>query len=107
MDFYTVTKILYDAVKDHGKPILVAEAGCASNGGSKNNWFRDMFHSLAVGNFPLIKGLVLFDTPMAVTPTGIPADLGISSDNEVFNIIDTTEIIHQLNIKPYKKGAKE
>ena len=104
MDFYTVTKILYDAVKGYEKPIIVAEAGCAASGGNKNNWYRDMFHSLAVGNFPAIKGLVLFDTPIGVTPTGIPVDLGISSDSTVYSALDRKNMVQKLNITTNKKG---
>lgn len=104
MDFYTVTKLLYDAVKPYGKPVLVAEAGSAANGGSKRDWYRDLFHSIAAGNFPLIRGLVLFDTPQGVTPTGIPVDLGFSTDSTITGAIDGKELINQLHIIPYAKG---
>jgi len=106
MDFYTITKLLYDAVKFSGKPILVAETGCAEAGGNKNNWYRDMFHSLAAGNFPLIKALVLFDTPLAVTPTGISVDLGFSGDSTVYRAINRSELADNLHIKPSIKGDK-
>lgn len=92
MDFYTVTKILYDAVKEYEKPVILAEVGCVQAGGNKPNWYRDMFHSLAAGNFPLVKAVVLFDTPKGKTPTGLIADLGISSNPDIFGAIDIEDL---------------
>jgi|WetSurMetagenome_2_1015567.scaffolds.fasta_scaffold00317_12 hypothetical protein len=106
MDFYTVTKLLYDAVKRYGKPVVVAEAGCAASGGNKNDWYRNLFHDLALGNFPLIKGLVLFDTPHGNTPAGLSVDLGFSSDETVFSEINKQELVSSVKIKEQRKGAK-
>lgn len=103
LDFYTVTKILYDAVKGYNKPILIAETGCVPGGGNKNNWYRDMFHYLAVDNFPLVKALVLFDTPLATSPTGIPVDLSFSSDEEVYVAIDKNELLQKIRLQPFPK----
>ncbi len=104
MDFYTVTKILYDAVKGYNKPIIIAEAGCGQGGGNKNDWYRDMFHSLATKNFPLVKGLIIFDAPQAQTPSGLPVDLSFTSDAEVYTKIDKKEITDHIKIKTYHKG---
>ncbi|MFH0919169.1 MAG: glycosyl hydrolase [Fibrobacterota bacterium] len=106
MDFYITTKLLYDAVKFANKPILVAETGCAAAGGNKNNWYRDMFHSLAAGNFPLIKALVLFDTPLAITPTGISVDLGFSGDSAVYGAVNRSEFTEKLHIQSLQKGTE-
>jgi hypothetical protein len=102
MDFYNVTKIFYDQVKMYNKPILIAETGTVGAGGNKAVWFRDMFHYLAVDNFPLIKGLVLFDTPNSKTPTGIPVDLSMSSDSTVYSLIKQNRSLDSLNIKKNK-----
>jgi hypothetical protein len=106
MDFYIVTKLLYDAVKKYGKPIMIAEAGCTASGGNKNDWYRNMFHDLALGNFPQVKGLVLFDTPHGTTPTGIPVDLGFSSDNDVYSGINKQELISSVKIQTLSKGVQ-
>jgi hypothetical protein len=103
MDFYIVTKLLYDAVKKYNKPIIIAEAGCASSGGNKSDWYRNMFHDLAMQNFPLIKGLVLFDTPHGTTPTGLPVDLGFSSDSEVYSKINKEELVSKIKINALNK----
>lgn len=106
-DFYTVTKILYDAVKRYEKPVILAEVGCVQAGGNKPNWYRDMFHSLAVGNFPLVKAVVLFDTPKGKTPTGLIADLGVSSNSNVFGAINTEDLIKcGMQPIPSQGGAK-
>lgn len=104
MDFYTVSKLLYDAVKQYDKPVLIAETGCASSGGNKPYWFRDMFHVLATGNFPLVRGLVIFDTPHGVTTTGIRADLGFSDDTSVYSVIGSKEFAEKLRVSAYLKG---
>ena len=101
MDFYTITKILYDAIRGYGKPVIIAEVGCADAGGNKTIWFRDMFHYLAVKNFPLVKALVLFDTPHATTPGGLPVDLGISSSGALTVIAKTD--LSTLNINHHTK----
>ncbi len=97
MDFYIMTKLLYDAFSRFDKPIIVCEVGTVSNGGNKGNWYRDMFHVLSTNNFPLIKALVIFDTPNSTTPTGIPVDLGFSSDSAVFTSININSLV-RMNI---------
>jgi hypothetical protein len=92
MDFYIITKLLYDAVKGYGKPVLICEVGCVPNGGDRPGWYRDMFHYLGAGNFPLVKGVVLFDAHQATTPTGLPADLGFTSDTTVYSVLNKAEI---------------
>lgn len=74
LDFYSITKLAYDAYRDLGPPLLIAEVATSSLGGSKSDWVRDMFHSLATKNFPKIRALVLFDHPNTTTNGGIPVD---------------------------------
>lgn len=47
LDFYSLTKLFYDAYRDLGPPLFIAEAGTSSAGGNKADWIRDMFHVLA------------------------------------------------------------
>jgi hypothetical protein len=77
LDFYTLTKLAYDAYRDLGPPLLIAEVATVSLGGSKSDWVRDMFHSLASNNFPKIRALVLFDHPNTKTNSGIPVDWSV------------------------------
>lgn len=102
LDFYTITKYYYDSYKHLNKPIMVAEVGCSSYGGNKNLWYRDMFHSLAVNNFPKIKLLVLFDNPVGKTSTGLDLDWSMTGDNEVYK-----QIKSQVNMKDFHtQGAR-
>ena len=87
LDFFTITKLFYDKYKQYDKPMMIAEVGCSDYGGNKNLWFRDMFHSLAVNNFPLIKLVVIFDNPSGKTTTGLDVDWSMSADKEVYQMI--------------------
>lgn len=78
LDFYTITKLFYDAYSPLGIPMLVAEAGSSSAGGNKADWIRDMFHDLGQNNFPGVRGLVLFDQPSGQTSTGLPIDWSLA-----------------------------
>ena len=98
VDFYTLTRTFYDAVKGYGKPIMIAEVGCSPSGGDKVNWYRDMFHYLAVNNFPAIKTLVLFDAPSSTAPNGLPVDLAFTTTNGVYDVIDKQLLIDSLSI---------
>jgi beta-mannanase len=42
-----------------GKPVFIAEVGCAESGGSKADWIRDAFRQV-VSHFKQIKGIVWF-----------------------------------------------
>jgi len=84
LDFYTLTKLFYDAYAPLGVPMLIAEAGTSSAGGNKADWIRDMFHDLAQNNFPEVRGLVLFDQPSGHTDTGLPVDWSLAEVGDAF-----------------------
>lgn len=84
LDFYTLTKLAYDAYRDLGPPLLIAEVATVSLGGGKSVWVRDMFHSLATKNFPQIRAVVLFDHPNTTTNGGIPVDWSVGEVSESF-----------------------
>lgn len=97
LDFFTITKLYYDKYKHLDKPIMIAEVGCSEFGGNKNEWFRDMFHTLAVDNFPLIKLLVIFDNPVGKTPTGLDVDWSMTGDKKVYQLIKSQVNINEFN----------
>jgi hypothetical protein len=78
LDFYTLTKLLYDAYRGLGPPLLVAEVATTSAGGNKADWVRDMFRTLSANNFPRIRAVVLFDQPGGQTSSGLPVDWSIA-----------------------------
>jgi hypothetical protein len=78
LDFYTIAKLYYDAYRGLGPPLLVAEVATSSAGGNKADWVRDMFHTLAQGDFPRIRALVLFDQPGGQTDGGLPIDWSLA-----------------------------
>lgn len=84
LDFRTVTRHFYDRVSQFNKPIIIGEAGSLDAGGNKKEWYSDMLRSLKIGEFPLIKAIVFFDTPVSRTPQGNPADLGFSNVEGIF-----------------------
>jgi hypothetical protein len=87
LDFYSIAKLSYDRYRDLGPPLLVAETATTSAGGNKADWVRDMLHSLAAGNFPRIRALVLFDQPNGSTSSGLPIDWSLAEDPQVFAAI--------------------
>ncbi len=103
LDFFTLARTLYNPMRQFDKPILIAETGSVPAGGNKNHWYRDMFHSLAQGDFPLVKGLVLFDTPLAKAPNGMDVDLSMTSDDEVYAAIKEHPSMEKLGLRPVKR----
>ena len=57
--FSEVFKPAYDALSAYNKPMFLAEFSCTEHGGSKGEWFKNMFKVLPT-EFPRIKGLVIF-----------------------------------------------
>ncbi len=98
MDFYNLAKTLYNPMRAFGKPVLIAETGSVPAGGDKNLWYRDMFHSLAQGDFPLVKGVVLFDTPLSKAPNGMTVDLSMTSDEGVYSAIKEHASLQELGL---------
>jgi hypothetical protein len=78
LDFYSLTKLFYDAYRGLDRPMLVAETATTSVGGHKPDWVRDMFHSLSRRNFPDIHGLILFDQPAGQANSGLPIDWSLA-----------------------------
>ncbi len=103
IDFFTLTRSFYDAVKQYNKPVIIAEVGTVEQGGNKNIWFRDMFNTLATGTFPMIHGLIVFDTPVSKAPNGLTVDLSMTTDENIYSVIDTRKLTDSLHIIPYRK----
>ena len=82
-----MTKLYYDAYRDLGPPLLVAEVATSSAGGNKTDWVRDMFQSLAQNNFPKLRALVLFDHPGGQTSSGLPVDWSLAEDPGTFDVL--------------------
>lgn len=100
LDFFSILHGTYGVMQTYGKPILIAEAGTSSSGGDKNIWYRDMFQSLAKGDFPLVKGVVIFDNPVGKAPNGLPVDLSMTTDSTVYQGIFKTEAMRKLGMHP-------
>jgi len=73
-DMRTLLKKLRDPLQVHGKPFLVAEAGTTNGGGNSADWWSEAFHDLSQSDLQDVRGLVLFNNPAGITPTGIPVD---------------------------------
>jgi len=92
LDFFTLARTQYDAVKNLNTPVLVTEVGCVSMGGNKSQWWREMFHTLNTGAFPLIQGVVIFDNPASSAPNGLPADLSLSGAENIYSVLSKETI---------------
>jgi hypothetical protein len=86
-DFYSVCKPMYDAYKKIHKPFILAEVGTTTAGGSRKDWYKEMFHELAIGTFPNIASVVFFDNPSGRSPDGLYVDLRLSADSSVYAAI--------------------
>jgi cellulose synthase (UDP-forming) len=87
MDFYSLTKLFYDAYRNLAPHLLIAEVGTSSAGGNKTDWIRDMFHTLARDNFPKLRAVVLFDQPAGQTNSGLPVDWSLGESGETFAML--------------------
>lgn len=87
LDFYSLTKLFYDAYRGLERPMLVAETASSSAGGNKSDWVRDMFQSVAQRNFPEIRALVLFDQPSGQTNAGVPVDWSLTEVEGTFEAL--------------------
>lgn len=74
--FSEVFKPAYDALSAYDKPMFLAEFSCTEHGGSKAEWFKNMFEVLPT-EFPKIKGLVIFSQSKSYE-----ADWGVDTSNE-------------------------
>ena len=98
LDFFSILHGTYGVMQAYGKPILLAETGSVSAGGDKNLWYRDMFRSLAQGNFPRVKGLVVFDNPVGKAPNGLAIDLAMTSDSTVYAGLRESGALERLRV---------
>lgn len=79
MDFESLLRLQYDIFRHHDKPMFVAEAGTSDFGGSKSDWYRDLFGVLRGAAWPRMRAVVLFDNPSGTTATGLPVDWALST----------------------------
>jgi hypothetical protein len=62
-EFHSIVQWQLNAVRQWNKPVLLSEVGCAGFGGNCNDWWVQAFRDLAAGEFPDIKGVVIYDNP--------------------------------------------
>lgn len=100
LDFSSLMQGMYRPMSRYGKPIMVAETGSVSEGGSKREWYRDMFRHLAAGGFPGVKALVIFDNPSSKAPNGLQADLSMTADSTVYGMVKEGGTLRKLGLPP-------
>lgn len=74
-------------VKKYGKPVILAEVGTSGHGGSRTDWWRDMFVALQGGSYPEVRAVVVFDNPAWMNTTGIPEDWGFGRADGVLPVL--------------------
>ncbi len=77
--FSEVFKPAYDALSAYDQPMFLAEFSCTEHGGSKAEWFKNMFEVLPT-EFPKIKGLVIFSQSKSYE-----ADWGVDTSEDALN----------------------
>jgi len=73
-DLRSLVKVLRDPLQAHGKPFMLAESGTTAGGGNAADWWVDAFRDLSLPDLKDVRGVVLFDNPVGITPTGLPVD---------------------------------
>jgi len=63
------------AVRDLGRPVMIAEVGTSDDGGDRSDWWRDAFQRLP--QEPEIRAMVIFDDPACMNTTGFPVNWGL------------------------------
>jgi len=87
LDFYASTKFLYDAFHQIDKPFLITEIATSDFGGNPAEWWKEAILDLRRKKFPKIRGLVFFDTPHGISPTGLPINWSLESHSEIQKLI--------------------
>jgi len=100
IDFYSLAKLYVDQYRSLGVPMLAAEVGTSSAGGSKADWIRDMFRALRNGDLPELKALVLFDIPAGHTATGLPINWSLSEIRGVDSLIQREQFDTLFTLRP-------
>lgn len=79
LDFVTLLRLQHDVFRRYAKPMLVTEVGTSDFGGSKSDWYRDLFRLFHGPSWPRVRAVVLFDNPSGATSTGLPVDWALST----------------------------
>lgn len=70
---------VYRSVVMFDKPVMIAELGSVSSGGSRPDWFADAFRKLAT-QYPATRAVVLFNNPADRTLPGTEMDWSLEND---------------------------
>ena len=70
---------VYRSVVMYDKPVMIAELGSVSSGGSRPDWFADVFRKIAV-QYPATRAIVLFNNPADRTLPGMEMDWSIEDE---------------------------
>ncbi|MDX9759022.1 MAG: glycosyl hydrolase [Bacteroidota bacterium] len=70
---------VYRSVVLFDKPVMIAELGSVSSGGSRPDWFADAFRKIAA-RYPATRAVVLFNNPADQTLPGMEMDWSVEDD---------------------------
>jgi hypothetical protein len=86
--FHEIFGQKYSALAQHAKPIMIAELGSLSVGGSRREWFEKAFTDIATRH-PLVKAVVFFNGSNDVTVTYQALDWTFAQDSAVLRTVST------------------
>ena len=79
---------VYRSVIVYDKPIMIAELGCATSGGSRPAWFSEAWHKIST-QYPGTDAVVLYNNPADRTLPGVQMDWSIEDDTPTLQTIAT------------------
>jgi hypothetical protein len=73
-DFEDLVRAERDPLRHFGKPIMLCEVGTTDGGGDPADWWARAFKDMSSPALADIRGLVVFNNPVGITPMGTPVD---------------------------------
>lgn len=77
--FDALVKGTRDPLKRYGKPLLLCEVGTTDGGGDPVDWWTQAFRTLSTPELSDVRGIVVFNNPVGITPMGTPVDWTLPS----------------------------
>lgn len=87
-DFEYLFENVYRAAIAYDKPVMLAELASVNSGGSRPNWFNDVWRKLP-SQYPVVRAVVLYDNPVDRTLPGQEIDWSIVEDDATMQTISS------------------
>jgi len=85
-NFEYLYESVYRSVILYDKPIMIAELGCVSSGGSRPDWYAEAWRKLGA-QYPSTRAVVLYNHPADRTLPGMEIDWAVEHDDGTLSTI--------------------